>query len=276
MNVVLMGRKQGAAHAIQALLDRGHRINAVVPSEPDGAVTVPVIALARAHQIPVRTHEEIHSVAADPRCRAAFGDVDLVISYLHNRRIRPALIHLPRLGCFNFHPAPLPELRGVGGYNFAILDRMRAYGATVHWVSPRIDEGDIVRVKRFAIDPEIETALSLESKAQAVLLELFAEFLDVVESGEPIPAIPQGAGRYIDRRQMQDAMRVDSGDPPELVDRKARAFWFPPFPGAFVQFGERRFTIVPDCVLHELGRPGGATAAGVPAVIIKGFKGRYS
>ncbi|MGC8793942.1 MAG: formyltransferase family protein, partial [Bryobacteraceae bacterium] len=81
------------------------------------------------------------------------------------RRIRRALMEAPRLGCFNFHPAPLPEMRGVGGYNFAILENRDRYGVSVHWVSEEVDAGDLVWVRRFAIEPSQETAWWLERKA---------------------------------------------------------------------------------------------------------------
>ena len=41
---------------------------------------------------------------------------------------------LGRIGCLNFHPAPLPDLRGVGGYNVAILEGMREWGVSCHFV----------------------------------------------------------------------------------------------------------------------------------------------
>jgi methionyl-tRNA formyltransferase len=198
------------------------------------------------------SHEEIHDLAEGGSSQSALSDVDVVISYLHSRKIRPALIELPKLGCFNFHPAPLPELRGLGGYNFAILDQMSYYGVSVHWVTPNIDAGDIVLVNRFPIDAQVETALSLEAKSQAALSNLFVEWLNMIDGGGAIPAIPQGKGRYINRHEMEEAKRIVPGESSESMDRRTRAFWFPPFTGAFLQVGERRFTVVPDCVLKEL------------------------
>jgi methionyl-tRNA formyltransferase len=251
LRVVLMGRKVGAAQALITLLNRGYDVVAVVPSESDERDTSGLREIARDRGIPVMTHEEVH-IAAGEASRDPLNEVDLVISYLHSRKIRPPLIQLPRIGCFNFHPAPLPELRGLGGYNFAILQRMPYYGVSVHWVAPRIDEGHIVRVNRFPINPDHETALLLESKAQEALSKLLSEFLEIVESGMPIPAIPQGAGRYITRSEMEEAKRILQLDSAESVDRKARAFWFPPFTGAFVEISGKRFTVVPDCMLEQL------------------------
>ena len=66
------------------------------------------------------------------------GDVDLVISFLFWNRIREPLISLGRVGCLNFHPAPLPDLRGVGGYNVAVLEGLREWGVSCHFVDERL------------------------------------------------------------------------------------------------------------------------------------------
>ncbi len=250
LRVVLMGRKAEAARALEHLLERGHQISAVISSE-EGDGERPLERAAARRGIPVWRDEEadqrLECVPPAPELR----EVDLVLSYLHRRKIRPAWIALPRIGCFNFHPAPLPEMRGVGGYNFAILENRREYGVSVHWVAPEIDAGDLVEVRRFTICPEQETAWSLERKAQAELLALFCDFVARVESGAPAPRTPQGPGRYISRAEMLAAMRVDPADPPELVDRKARAFWFPPHGGAWIEIQGRRFTLAPELGLAQ-------------------------
>ena len=78
--------------------------------------------------------------------------VDVVISFLFWRLIREPLISLGRVGCLNFHPAPLPDFRGLGGYNVAMLDGLREWGVSCHFVDEGFDTGDIVEVERFPID----------------------------------------------------------------------------------------------------------------------------
>ena len=65
-------------------------------------------------------------------------DVDLVISFLFWKRIREPLLSLGRIGCLNFHPAPLPDMRGVGGYNVAVLEGMSEWGVSCHFVDARL------------------------------------------------------------------------------------------------------------------------------------------
>ncbi len=103
-----------------------------------------------------------------------------MLSFLFWKRIRPPLIELARVACLNFHPAPLPDIRGLGGFNVAILEDFAEWGVSAHFVDEEFDTGDLVRVDRFPIDRDGETALSLDLRSQERLL---AVFRDVVDSG---------------------------------------------------------------------------------------------
>ncbi len=58
------------------------------------------------------------------------------------------------------HPGPLPGFRGARGYNYALLEGVEEYGATLHWMTDQFDDGDIVASVPVPIR-ENETALSL-------------------------------------------------------------------------------------------------------------------
>lgn len=257
LKIVLMGRKPGAVRALDFLLSHGHRVSLVIPSDENGAIdgnaTLYRAALARG--LPIMQDDRVYEVLLDDSpTPQPLTDVDLVLSYLHMRRIRRPLIDLPSVGCFNFHPAPLPEFRGLGGYNFAILEGLSEYGVSVHWVAPSVDTGDIVKVRRFPIDDSAETALSLERKSQDYLFDLMKEFVLLVEQGAPIASIPQGQGRYIDRKEIEAAKVIRLDDSAEIIERKARAFWYPPYDGACIERNGARFTVVPPNSLKELSK----------------------
>ncbi len=49
-----------------------------------------------------------------------------------------------------------------------------------------------------------------------------------------------------------DALRrVQPGDPPELTERRIRAFWYPPYDGATIEVGGRTLTLVDRSVLEQ-------------------------
>jgi methionyl-tRNA formyltransferase len=161
------------------------------------------------------------------------AQADYGISYLHPHRVAPEVLALPRVGFINFHTAPLPDFRGVAGINFAILEAVRIWGVSAHFMDATIDTGDIIEVRRFPILPDEETALSLDLRSQNVLFQLFVDVMDTILAGDTLPREPQGAGgRTISKADFEAARRILPSDPPELRERKRRAFFYPPHEGA--------------------------------------------
>jgi methionyl-tRNA formyltransferase len=240
-----MGKhKRSAARALDWLAGRCE-VTALVCPDPDPTARDEqrLDLVAHRHGIPRCGDEDLY---ADP------PDVDLVLSFLFWKRIRRTLIELPRVGCLNFHPAPLPDMRGLGGYNVAILEGFAEWGVSAHFVDEDFDTGDLVAVDRFPIDPASETALSLDLKSQARLYDLFRSVIDDLLDGRALPRSPQGPGRYVSRAEFEALRRVAPDDPPELVERKVRAFWYPPHPGATIDVGGRTLTLVDEARLREL------------------------
>lgn len=260
MKVIFLGRKPAAAEALELLVSRGANVVAVVPPPLQRQAEVfwsPTLReTATRLGLPVLdesvVYADIEALTAGRPTQLDIAGVDLVISFLYWNKIQPSLIGLPKLGCFNFHPGPLPEFRGRRGYNFAILEGHTEYGGTVHWMDSRCDTGHIVEVRRFPMAPD-ETALSLEHKTMGCLSAMFRDFITRIERGDPIASIPQGPGKSATKQEMLDAMIVRSTDSPEVVARKVRAFWYPPHTGALVEHGGRTYTLVDTETLKKLG-----------------------
>ena len=253
--VILLGRKQGAAEALKRLLARGITVTLVV-AEQSVRPRDNLFSVAKANHIPVCSADgdEVYRRIAARSPETA--NIDLVISYLFHRRIRLPLITLPRRGCINFHPAPLPDYKGRAGYNTAILDGRSEYGVSAHVIdSEAFDSGPIIKVNRFPIDTHSETAFSLEQKAQPELLALFDEVLSLFESGKPVITIPNNGGLYMTKPQLEALKQIDlTRDRGEDIDRKIRAFFFPPYTGATIKLPEGEFTLVNQKVLEYIAR----------------------
>lgn len=251
-----MGKhKRSAVGALRHLLDRGCQVAAVLaPLDTGSALDEQRLdLLAAEHGLPMVSGDaELYEAIDDPAsARIDLRDTDLVLSFLYWRLIRRPLIDLGRLGCVNFHPAPLPDFRGVGGYNLAVLEGLTEWGVAAHFVDERFDTGGIVRVDRFPIDRATVTALSLDILSQQHLLALFRDVIDGVLDGEELPRVPQGAGRYVTGEQFEELRRVRPDDPPELTERRIRAFWYPPYDGATLDVGGRDVTLVDGALLEQ-------------------------
>jgi methionyl-tRNA formyltransferase len=242
VKAILMGKhKRSAVGALEHLVRRGVEVVAVVaPPEPGGAEDSQRLDLAAGrHGIELVDDSELYDRAQ----RGALPGIDLVLSFLFWKRIRRPLIELGRIGCLNFHPAPLPDMRGMGGFNVAILEGFAEWGVSGHFVDEDFDTGELVRVDRFPIDPAA-TALSLDIESQARLLALFEEVVDLALDGRELPRQAQGDGRYVTRDEFEAMRRVPPDEDPATLERRIRAFWYPPYDGATIEVAGRTLSVV--------------------------------
>jgi methionyl-tRNA formyltransferase len=246
VRVVYMAKcKRSAARALDWLVGEGAEVAGVVASAPDEFTRDEqrVDLVAERHGLPLVSDDELY--------RAPPGDVDVVVSFLFWKRIREPLLSLGTIGCLNFHPAPLPDMRGLAGYNIAVLEAMSEWGVSCHFVDPEFDTGDLVEVERFPVDAATATAFSVDLESQERLLELFKRVMSRALAGEALPRTPQGPGRYVTRDEFESLRRIRPGDD---VERKLRAFWYPPHPGALIEVDGRELTVVDERLLAEVAQ----------------------
>jgi methionyl-tRNA formyltransferase len=140
-----------------------------------------------------------------------------------------------------YHPAALPRLRGRATLPWTILLDEKIAGSSLFWIDDGVDSGDILAQRFFHVAPR-ETAASLYAKHMATLRSILGEALPRLAAGEQ-PRTPQDAAlaTYATRRRPEDG-RIDWSRPAAEIDRLIRAVGRP-YPGAFTELAERRFTI---------------------------------
>lgn len=246
-NVLFMGRKLVGASCLSWLLQRTD-VKVVGVITDSHLVVSPTRDLARQFDIPVLSREE-----AEEKIKAGQLRPDVSFSMLYWQKIRNPLLRGCSRGVINFHPAPLPDYRGTGGYNLAILEGLRQWAVSAHYVDEQIDSGPLIEVRRFAIDADRETALTLERKCQSELLAQFKRIAaKVIESPQLLSAAPNCGGRYVSRNELEAMKELRPGDD---VARKIRAFWFPPYDGAHVTVAGIKCTLVSRDILESLADP---------------------
>lgn len=252
MNIIFLGRKPYSCKALEYLIEKQINIPFVVTLPKNKPVhwSPKLTDIADKFNIPVISDIELYKLIDNKQ----LNDIDLVISYLFWKKIKSSLIKLPLKGCINFHPAPLPELRGLGGYNIAILEGLKQYGVSAHYVSENFDEGDLIEVRHFNINPEVETAYSLEQKSQIEMFELFKQTIDKLLKNQTLPKTPQKDGRYITRKDFEHYREIKETDSVEMIQRKIRAFWYPPHHGAFIRINGNEYTLLDESMLKKLGK----------------------
>ena len=241
-----MGRKKQSADLLEWTIKQGIEIVAVcTDNQFDNS---PTAAKARELDIPILSMEEAEEYSKN-------HEVDLVVSYLYWRVIKKPLIENPKYGCINFHPAILPDWKGCGGYNIAILKKLSQWGVTAHYVNETVDTGPIIKVNYFDFDYKTATAASLEKITQEELVKLYKEvLLEVKEKGKlETLDVDNSKGTYISRKEMNDMKKITAEDlESDDLDVKIRAFWFPPYDGAYIERNGKKYTLVDKEILDTL------------------------
>ncbi len=143
-----MGTPDFAAAALEAIVEAGHEVVAVVtqPDKEKGrgkAVSMsPVKECALKYNIPVlqpvrirrpECVDELKQYPADVFVVAAFGQI-----------LTQEILDIPKLGCINIHASLLPAYRGAAPIQWAILDGLKETGVTIMQMDAGIDTGDIL------------------------------------------------------------------------------------------------------------------------------------
>ena len=162
-----MGTPEFAVPSLQALLDHGEQVVAVVcqPDKPKGRgrklSPPPVKELALAASIPVLQPTKVRTPEFLEEIRSYQPDLMVVTAY---GRILPGpVLNLPRLGTINVHGSLLPRYRGAAPIQRAVLNGDAETGITIMQMDEGMDTGDILLPRRLAIEAD-DTAGTLAVK----------------------------------------------------------------------------------------------------------------
>jgi methionyl-tRNA formyltransferase len=149
------------------------------------------------------THERIESINT-----VRFTNDEIVLGF-GTSYVSPRTLSAAPNGILNLHTGVLPQYRGVKSEFWALYNRDPAgLGWTVHYMTPRLDAGDIVLCGTVARQNESAGAMRghVVQAAAAALLP----FLAAVRRGEPINPRPQdeSVSRYYSTPTWRDWRRV--------------------------------------------------------------------
>ncbi len=192
--------------------------------------------LAGEHNIPI-----LNSLEDLPEC-------DIIYSVQYHEVLKQPHIDKAKQITVNLHMAPLPEYRGSNQFSFAILEEKKEFGTTIHQVDTRIDHGDILFQKRFAI-PEDCWVNELYELTYQASLKLFSQTLAHIVNGN-YKAVPQemltakfGSSLHY-RKEMAALKVIDLNWDKEKIQRHIRATSMPGFeaPYCFIDGQKVHFT----------------------------------
>lgn len=107
---------------------------------------------------------------------------DLIISYSAPQIIREELLSIPKYGVINVHGALLPDYRGCLPSFWYLYHDEKLGGATVHYMSAKIDDGDIIEQGGVSI-VDCDSMFKLMTKTKAVGGELMVKAIEDIANG---------------------------------------------------------------------------------------------
>ena len=106
-------------------------------------------ALAASAGVPIVTTQSVNQPKYLEQVRAIAPDV--IVSVASPEIFKPELLAIPRLGCINMHSGRLPTYRGMMPTFWQMLRGEEAVTVTVHRMAERLDAGDVLATRRFAV-----------------------------------------------------------------------------------------------------------------------------
>jgi methionyl-tRNA formyltransferase len=191
----------------------------------------PPEALAREHGIPVLKEPRFNEDHVHGAIRAL--NPDFLFSFYFREMIQARFLDLPRLGAYNLHGSLLPHYRGRAPINWVLLKGESRTGVTLHAMTPKPDDGDILGRAALPIAWD-ETALSLTLRSAAAGRELIRSVVPGLVDGtaERISQRSLGPSTYFGGRKPDDG-RLDLDGPARDGFNLIRAV-ADPWPNAFV------------------------------------------
>ena len=153
----------------------------------------------------------------------------------------------------------MPYYRGVGTYALCILEELDFWAVSAHYMDNDFDNGKIIKVNKFSIDKLNETYSSLEEKTRIEAQKLFIFILenaisDTIKIQENTEKIYFKNIKYLSRKGISEMKIISSDDTSDMINKKIRAFWAPPFSGATLKIGAEEYTLVNRVILEKIKR----------------------
>lgn len=251
MRIVFMGTPDFSVGALEALIEAGHEIAAVVtqPDKPKGRSGQmqfpPVKECALKHGLTVWQPQKIKTPEWVDRLRQLQADIFVVAAF--GQILSKEILDMPKYGCVNIHASLLPKYRGAAPINWAIINGEKETGVTIMQMNEGIDTGDMLSHTVVPIAPK-ETAATLFDKLAKAGAELIVETLPRLETGEIIP-VPQDESQASHVKMMSKSLgRIDWNKDAVTIERLVRGLnsW----PSAYTYFQEKSVKIW-DCDVVE-------------------------
>lgn len=258
MKVIYMGTPDFAVGPLEAIIEAGHEVTAVVtqPDKPRGRgkemAASPVKECAQKHGIPVLTPVKIKAAEAVAQLREYPADIFVVAAF--GQILSEEILQMPKYGCVNIHASLLPKYRGAAPIQWSIIDGETETGVTIMQMDRGLDTGDILFQQKVPIASE-DTGESLFDKLAKAGSALITEALVKIEKGDVHPVRQDDAKSCYAKMLTKAAGKIDWSKSAAEIERLVRGLnsW----PSAYTEYKGKQLKIWKAKVMPAMeGAPG--------------------
>jgi len=227
LRIVFAGTPDFAVPALDALHAAGHEIAAVYtqPDRPAGRGQTlnvsPVKHRAAELGLTLEQPATLRTAAAAADLAAHRPELMVVVAY--GLILPPAILGVPRLGCWNIHASLLPRWRGAAPIQRAILAGDATSGITIMQMEAGLDTGPMLLVRPLPIGAR-ESGGQLHDRLAALGAESIVAAVEQCQAGRLVAARqPDEGATYAAKIRKQEAV-IDWRQSAAQIDRQVRAF----------------------------------------------------
>ncbi len=227
LNLAFAGTPEFAVPALNALAQSGHRLAGVF-TQPDrkagrgqGLKASPVKVRALQLSLPVYQPESFRGAEAQSLLAVLAVDALIVVAY--GLILPPAVLDMPRLGCFNIHASLLPRWRGAAPIHRAILAGDERTGITIMRLESGLDTGPMLAVEAIPIQRD-DTGASLHDRLASLGAQLMCSTLAAIAAGTARATPQPDTGVTYAAKVEKAEAEIQWREAAAAIERRVRAF----------------------------------------------------
>lgn len=179
----------GYGSNLQAIIDAinedrlSARVIAVISDKADA------YALDRARKegilpvyIDASQYPERHQFDAELQVNLERLDPDLIVLAGFMRILSAGIVNRFQNCMMNIHPSLLPRHKGLNTHQRVLKEGDSYHGASVHFVTPELDDGPIIVQKKFTVQPT-DTVEDLERRVHEIEHEIYPQAIQMYAEG---------------------------------------------------------------------------------------------
>ncbi|MBN2144450.1 MAG: bifunctional UDP-4-amino-4-deoxy-L-arabinose formyltransferase/UDP-glucuronic acid oxidase ArnA [Candidatus Aureabacteria bacterium] len=267
MKAIVFANHNIGCVGIESLLRHGFEISAVFchKDDPNEHVWFRSVAdLAASKGIPVYAPEEVNHPIWINKIKSM--SPDFLFSFYYRKMIKEDMLRIPSKGCLNLHGSYLPKYRGRCPVNWVLINGETQTGITLHYMTPRPDDGDIVAQKKIALTQD-DTPVAVFGKLEEAAHHLLDETLPLLLKGKA-PRTPQDHSQatYFGGRTPKDGeinWTLSADEVRNLIRGVTK-----PYPGAYTHLGNRKLILWNASIVEEKKKEKPGTVLSVDPLIV--------